>query len=92
MYLHPRTRNSGEVCGSDWKVHSYNENPLDMEENCPVEIPSTQTKVPWGISFERIRRLGYVASQYIWFVNEIEGLSLTKARLSASQRSSISPI
>lgn len=33
------------------------------------------------ISFERKRRLGTLASKYIWFVNEIEGLSLTYSAL-----------
>lgn len=66
-------------------LETYNKIPWTWRKTAPVDIPSTQKKVPMGISFERKRRLGTLASKYIWFVNEIEGLSLTKAMSSACQ-------
>lgn len=63
---------------------TYNEIPWTWRKTVPVDIPSTQKKAPWGSSFERKRRFGALASNYIWFVNEIEGLSLTKAMSSGS--------
>lgn len=73
-------------------LETYSEIPWTWRKTTPVDIPSTQKKAPWGIPFERKRRLGTLASKYIWFVNGIEGLSITKAVSSDSQRSSISPI